>query len=54
MEETKIKLHKELNDSFSKLSRICLVLGLSACNKDFKKSRSFMSRMIDNSKIKNV
>ncbi len=54
MNETKVKLHEELNAAFAILLNICLILDLPAYYENLERGRSFMSRMVDHSDIKNV
>ena len=54
MSETKVKLHKELNEAYAKLSRICLLLDLPTCHGTLLRRKSFMSKMVDNSNFKSV
>ena len=51
---TKVKLHEELNQAYSKLLRICLLLDLNAYYKDLEQGRTFLSNMVDHSTLPGV
>ena len=51
---TKVKLHEELNQAYSKLLRICLLLDLNAYYKDLERGRTFLSNMVDHSTLPGV
>jgi len=53
-DKTKTEIHVELNEAYSKLLKICLLLDLRAYYKNLESGRSFMSRMLDKSDISSV
>lgn len=51
MARSKVELHKELNEAYAKLLGIALELDLQFFYKKLIKSRSFMSRQVDQSRL---